>query len=142
MKIKRLLITTVAALAVALRAATTSHAATAHDPILFVHGWHGDGSNWAVMIANFKADGWTDAELNTWTYNSSQSNTTTAAQIRDRVDSILAATRDAKIDLVTHSRGALSSRYYIKNLGGYQKVDDWVSLAGPNHGTARATSCI
>ena len=38
--------------------------------------------------------------------------------------------------------GALSSRYYIKNLGGDQKVDDWVSLGGPNHGTSTANYCF
>jgi triacylglycerol lipase len=31
--------------------------------------------------------------------------------------------------------GSISSRYYLKNLGGDAKIDAWVSLAGPNHGT-------
>ena len=31
--------------------------------------------------------------------------------------------------------GSASSRYYLKNLAGTSKVDAWVSLAGPNHGT-------
>jgi triacylglycerol lipase len=31
--------------------------------------------------------------------------------------------------------GSVSSRYYLKNLGGSEKVDAWVSLAGANHGT-------
>ena len=31
--------------------------------------------------------------------------------------------------------GSISSRYYLKNLGGDSKIDAWVSLAGPNHGT-------
>jgi triacylglycerol lipase len=38
--------------------------------------------------------------------------------------------------------GGLSSRYYLKNLGGQAKVDDWVSLAGPNHGTSTAYFCF
>lgn len=37
--------------------------------------------------------------------------------------------------------GSLSSRYYLKNLGGDVKVDDWVSLGGPNHGTDTANLC-
>jgi triacylglycerol lipase len=38
--------------------------------------------------------------------------------------------------------GALSSRYYLKNLGGTAKVEDWVSLGGPNHGTDEILFCI
>ena len=36
--------------------------------------------------------------------------------------------------------GGLNTRYYLKNLGGTEKVDDWVSLGGPNHGTTTADS--
>jgi triacylglycerol lipase len=38
--------------------------------------------------------------------------------------------------------GGLSSRYYLKNLDGISKVDAWVSLGGPNHGTDTANSCF
>jgi len=93
------------------------------------------------MISRFQADGWTSAELNNWSYNTSQSNVTTAGEVRDRVDQILAATGAAKVDIVTHSMGGLSSRYYLKNLGGDAKVDEWVSLGGPNHGTDTARFC-
>lgn len=116
-------------------------APAAHDPILFVHGWHGDSTNWKTMISRFKADGWTDKELYNWQYNSDQSNATTADQIRQKVADILAATGASRVDVVTHSMGGLSSRYYAKNLGGDQKIDAWVSLGGPNHGTTSANVC-
>ncbi|MFJ4525623.1 hypothetical protein ACIP4Y_32555 [Streptomyces sp. NPDC088810] len=32
--------------------------------------------------------------------------------------------------------------YYLKNLAGTSKVDAWVSLGGPNHGTDSANSCF
>ena len=38
--------------------------------------------------------------------------------------------------------GGLSSRYYLKNLDSAGKVDDWVSLGGPNHGTQSANGCF
>ena len=38
--------------------------------------------------------------------------------------------------------GSLNSRWYIKFLGGEAKVDDWVSLGGPNHGTESANFCF
>jgi triacylglycerol lipase len=133
---KRTLILTVA-LSIAIAAP-----ASAHDPILFVHGWNSSGSTWNTMISRFKADGWTTAELNSWSYNYSQSNATTASQIATKVNQILAATGAAKVDLISHSMGGLSTRYYVKNLGGGAKVDDWVSLGGPNHGTNTAYFCF
>jgi triacylglycerol lipase len=131
----------VAAFVVSLAVALPSSAA-AHDPILFVHGWNSNSSTWTTMVNRFAADGWTPAELNNWSYNTSQSNATTASQIQTKVDQILAATGAAKVDLISHSMGGLSTRYYVKNLGGGAKVDDWVSLGGPNHGTDTANFCF
>jgi len=132
----------VAALAAAVVVALAPAVAAAHDPILFVHGWNSSSSAWTTMVSRFQADGWTSGELNNWSYNTSQSNATTASQISTKVDQILAATGAAKVDIISHSMGALSSRYYLKNLGGTAKVDDWVSLGGPNHGTDTANFCF
>lgn len=122
--------------------ARTSLQLTAHDPVIFVHGWNSSGAIWGTMISRLKADGYTDAELYAWTYNTAQSNAVTAQQLKVVVDSVLAATGASKVDLVSHSMGALSTRYYIKNLDGGAKVDDFVSLGGPNHGTNSAVFCF
>jgi triacylglycerol lipase len=111
------------------------------NPILFVHGWNSSGAAWFTMIDRFKADGYGDQELFNWTYYSAQSNKITAQQLSAKVDSILGVTGASKVDIVTHSMGALSTRYYIKNLLGGSKVDDFVSLGGPNHGTNTAFFC-
>jgi triacylglycerol lipase len=121
--------------------ATPPAHALAHDPILFVHGWNSSSTTWTTMVGRFKADGWADNELYNWSYNYKQSNATTAQQISDKVNQILAATGAAKVDLISHSMGGLSTRYYVKNLGGGAKVDDFVSLGGPNHGTDTANFC-
>lgn len=112
-----------------------------HDPILFVHGWMSTSATWNTMVSRFKTDGWTDAELSTFTYNTSQSNATTAQTIKTKVDSILAATGAQRVDIITHSMGTLSAHYYVKYLGGDGKVDALVSLGGTNHGTATASLC-
>jgi triacylglycerol lipase len=114
----------------------------AHNPILFVHGWNASSSTWTTMVSRFKADGWTDAELVNWSYNFRQSNATTAALIQKKVDSILTATGATQVDIITHSMGTLSARYYIRNLGGDGKVDALVSLGGANHGTTTANICF
>jgi triacylglycerol lipase len=106
-----------------------------HDPILFVHGYGGNSSNWDTMKSRFLADGWQDFELYSYNYSFISSNATTAAEIRDQVNSIISRTGATKVDIIAHSMGSISSRYYLKNLGGDSKIDAWVSLAGPNHGT-------
>lgn len=113
-----------------------------HNPILFVHGWNASSSTWSTMVSRFKADGWTNAELVNWSYNFRQSNATTAAQIGQKVDSMLRVTGATKVDIVTHSMGALSARYYVRNLSGDGKVDALVTLGGANHGTATANFCF
>ena len=113
-----------------------------HDPILFVHGWNANSTTWTTMVSRFKNDGWTNAELVNWSYNFRQSNATIAAQIQAKVDSILLATGATHVDIITHSMGTLSARYYMKNLGGEGKVDALVSLGGANHGTNTAFFCV
>ena len=117
-------------------------ATSGKNPIVFVHGWNSSGTVWNTMISRFSADGWTSAELNNWSYNTSQSNATTASQLSAKIDDVLRRTGAAKVDVITHSMGGLSSRYYAKNLGGDAKIDDWVSLGGPNHGTDFANACF
>ncbi|HTI62944.1 MAG TPA: hypothetical protein VL524_05495 [Gemmatimonadaceae bacterium] len=112
-----------------------------HDPILFVHGYNASSSTWTTMVSRFKADGWTDAELVNWSYDYTKSNRTTASLIKAKVDSILSATGATKVDIITHSMGALSARFYIDSLGGEGKVDGFALLGGPNHGTTTAGFC-
>ena len=106
-----------------------------HDPILFVHGFGGNSSNWDTMKSRFAADGWQPFELYSYNYSVITSNAASAAEIRDQVNNIISKTGATKVDIIAHSMGSLSSRYYLKNLGGDSKIDAWVSLAGPNHGT-------
>lgn len=106
-----------------------------HDPILFVHGYAGNNGNWQDMKTRFKTDGWQDVELYAYNYSFIESNAVSAAEIRDQIDRIITNTGATKVDIIAFSMGSISSRYYLKNLGGAAKVDAWVSLAGPNHGT-------
>ncbi|MBT2443884.1 triacylglycerol lipase [Streptomyces sp. ISL-36] len=124
------------------QASTLSDFQSSSNPILFVHGYSGDSSNWNTMADRFRTDGWPSSHLDQWAYDWRQSNATTAQQLATEVDRLLAATGAAKVDIVSHSMGGLSSRYYLKNLGGTSKVDAWVSLGGPNHGTDSANSCF
>lgn len=146
---RRWLVAAVAAIGIAVVGLTTptggggGQAEASHvNPILFVHGFTGSASAWNTMKPRFQADGWEANHLMAISYNSYQSNVTIANTIASSVNTLKAQTGAAKVDIVTHSMGGLSTRYYLKNLGGTANVDDWVSLAGPNHGTVWAAGCF
>ncbi len=58
-----------------------------------------------------------------------------AEQLDAYVDKVLAATGAPKTDIVGHSQGGMMPRYYLKFLGGADKVNALVGLAPDNHGT-------
>jgi triacylglycerol lipase len=133
-----------AAIAICVAAAAAAPASSlAQDPILFVHGYVESASLWNTMISRFEKDGYSKAYLSAYSYNTSQSNKVDAEkEVKSHVESLLKATGATKVDIVAHSMGSLNSRWYIKFLGGEAKVDDWVSLGGPNHGTETANACF
>ena len=124
-------------------AAVVPASSLAVDPILFVQGWSGSASNWNTMISRFEKDGWPKSHLRAYSYNTSQSNKTTAETIvKSEVEALKKATGATKVDIIAHSMGSLNSRWYIKFVGGESTVDEWVSLGGPNHGTTAANLCF
>jgi triacylglycerol lipase len=137
------LATLVAAIAVCIAAAVPA-SASAQDPILFVHGYVESASLWNTMIANFEKNGYTKSQLMAYSYNTGTSNKTLAeTEVKSHVETLLKNNPGAtKVDIIAHSMGSLNTRWYIKFLGGEAKVDDWVSLGGPNHGTETANACF
>ncbi|MDQ4038156.1 MAG: triacylglycerol lipase [Actinomycetota bacterium] len=140
---RRFLSALVAAVAIAAFPGLPAQAVapTAHQPVLFVHGYNSNASTWNAMLAAFRDIGYTDGELFAISYNYNQSNVTTAQALQTKVEEIRQQTGWASVDIISHSMGSLSSRYYLKNLGGQNVVDAWVSLAGANHGTSTARFC-
>lgn len=114
-----------------------------HNPVIFVHGYNADPGVWGGMISDFKAAGYPDDSLFSWGYDTHQSvNEVLAGQFKDYVNDVLRTTGASKVDLVAHSFGSLTTRWYVKFLGGTTTVDHWVSLGGPNHGTYLTWACV
>jgi triacylglycerol lipase len=133
----------VSAIALCITGTALAPTASAQDPILFVHGYTESASVWKTMIGRFEKDGYAKSELSAYSYNTSNSNITSAEnEVKPRVEALLKNTGATKVDIVAHSMGSLNTRWYIKFLGGESKVDDWVSLGGPNHGTEFANWCF
>ena len=59
-----------------------------------------------------------------------------AKQISAFVDQVLANTGASQVDLVGHSQGGLIGEYYLKLLGGADKVHAYVGLSPTTHGTS------
>ncbi|ATL25233.1 lipase family alpha/beta hydrolase [Streptomyces formicae] len=138
-----LLIAALLASAAAVTSAPASASAgAAHTPVVFVHGYNADPGVWGSLRDELKASGYTDDELYSWGYDTSQSvNETLSGRLADYVAQVRARTGADRVDLVAHSFGSLVTRWYVKFGGGAAEVDHWVSLAGPNHGTATAWAC-
>ena len=115
--------------------------ATRPDPVLLVHGFNGSGASWHALVRRLLAAGYPRDDIDAISYDSRRSNVDTAHEIASAVDALLARTGARKVDVVSHSMGAISARYYVERLGGEEKVDAFVSLAGVNHGTVLAFGC-
>ncbi|GJF30951.1 lipase [Kitasatospora sp. NE20-6] len=120
---------------------STAHAAGPR-PVIFVHGYTGNATNWTTALSAFASGGYSSSQLFTFDYNFNQSNKISAAQLGTFVDQVRAKTGSDKVDIVNHSMGGLVTRWYVKQLGGHAKVAHWASLAGANHGTTYAGACL
>ncbi|MFI0231744.1 esterase/lipase family protein [Streptomyces sp. NPDC017086] len=121
---------------------TAGAAADGRTPVVFVHGFTGNATNWVTAEAVFRADGYSSGDLFTYDYNWSQSNAVSAAGLAAYVRGVLATTGARQVDIVNHSMGGIVSDWYIKKLGGQPYVRHLASIAGANHGTTAAGACL
>ena len=128
-------------LALGLAAATPAQAQETHNPVIFIHGYGGSSSDVSAIKPNLVANGYTESEIYSLSFTNDLGNKTIAGKLATLVDDVRTKTGAAKVDLIGYSMGSLSSRYYLKSLGGTAKVEHWVSISGPNHGTSQAAWC-
>ncbi|GGX10886.1 esterase/lipase family protein [Streptomyces lomondensis] len=111
-------------------------------PVVLVHGTLGNSvDNWLGLAPYLKVRGYCVFSLD---YGQLQGVPffhglgpveKSAAQLRDFVDQVLAATGAAETDVVGHSQGGMMPRWYLRFLGGAAKVNALVGIAPTNHGT-------
>jgi triacylglycerol lipase len=115
------------------------------DPVVFVHGYGGsivgDISsyiNWVYYVERLKAEGYSTHVI-TLDDAAMQDITTSADQLNQFVQKVLAETGAEKVDLVCHSEGGLVARYFVQKLGGRANVDDLITISTPHRGLAVAS---
>jgi triacylglycerol lipase len=120
--------------------------ATHPDPVVLVHGLAGDqNDNWQTLSPFLSDNGYCVYSV---TYGNDASSSRplneigglapmelSAQVLSTFVNSVLAATHAAKVDIVGHSEGGTVPDYYLKFLGGAQVVARFVSMSGVLHGT-------
>ncbi|WP_225631276.1 esterase/lipase family protein [Streptomyces solaniscabiei] len=123
-------------------AGTAAQALSTSTPVVFVHGYTGNASNWVTAMSVFRLNGWASSDLFAYEYNSYGDNVTNARGLASFVDNVKARTGASKVAIVNHSMGGLVSQYYLKVLGGNTSVSHLASIAGANHGTTYAGACL
>lgn len=100
------------------------------EPVIMVHGWRSSGAAFEAMKQASDAAGRPAFAIDL----PGQNNVTNALAIAELVAKVRAETGASKVNLVGHSMGGLSTRYYIKSLGGTETVRNYISIGSPQQG--------
>jgi pimeloyl-ACP methyl ester carboxylesterase len=105
-----------------------------NPPVLLLHGYLGTRGSMYILERRLSDDG-----VSVFSFNLGMLNIrdirNSAFLIHRKIETILAQTPVKKIDIVGHSMGGLIGLYYIKKLGGHEKVRKLVMLGTPLRGT-------
>lgn len=113
-------------------------------PVVLVHGTlEAPALNWAAIAPTLKNEGYCVYAL---TYGENLLSLggrfpgltdigDSARELRDFVNLVRFTTGSSKVDIVGHSQGGMMPHYYLENLGGASRVDNFIGLSPSNHGT-------
>ena len=105
-----------------------------HPPVLLIHGFLGTRGSMYIMERRLNDDGVCVFSFNLGVLNTRDIRSS-AFLIHRKIESILTQARVDKIDIVGHSMGGLIGLYYVKKLGGHDKVRKLVMMGTPLGGT-------
>jgi triacylglycerol lipase len=105
------------------------------NPVLLIHGIADDERTMNRMATYLRANGW---EVHTLSLKPNWGQAG-LAPLAGQIDTYASAHLSRrKFDLVGFSMGGLVSRYYVQRLGGVRRIERFITLAAPHHGTALA----
>ncbi|HIK10915.1 MAG TPA: triacylglycerol lipase [Oscillatoriaceae cyanobacterium M33_DOE_052] len=106
------------------------------NPVLLVHGIWDTGKVFRKLSAHLTELGWSVHALNLSPNNSSVGLDKLAKQVAAFAEERFGP--HGNFDLVGFSMGGLVSRYYVQRLGGGDRVQRFVTISSPHHGTLMA----
>jgi triacylglycerol lipase len=106
------------------------------NPVLLVHGIDDTGEVFHKMAGHLALQGWSVYSLDLVPNNGDVGLDELAKQIGDYVTATFAP--EQRLDIVGFSMGGIVSRYYIQRLGGINRVQRFITISSPHHGTVVA----
>ncbi len=110
-------------------------------PIVLAHGWAGSDEYilgidyfWGIK-AELEDEG---ADVLVADMSAFDTSDVRGAQLKTQILRYMAATGAAKVNIIGHSQGGVTSRYMISNLGMKSRVASLTMVSSPNRGTAVA----
>ncbi len=104
-----------------------------HNPVLLVHGIFDTGRVFHSMVPYLKQRGLTVYDLDLVPNDGNAALDQLAEQVADYINATFSP--EQPLDLVGFSMGGIVSRYYVQRLGGINRVQRFITLSAPNHGT-------
>jgi triacylglycerol lipase len=115
--------------------ADTSHLSH-RNPVLLVHGLMDTSHKMRKIAAHLRGLGWQVADIDLMANNGDTRLEILAQQVATKIERTFA--QHQPIDLLGFSMGGLVTRYYIQRLGGIDRVQRFVTISTPHHGTIAA----
>lgn len=103
-------------------------------PVICLHGTGTTKGDWMELGGELRQDGFAVFAPD-FGNRATDSIQESAAQISAYIDAVMQVTGARKIILIGHSQGGTLCRYWMRMMGGAEKVHHLVCLAVPNHGT-------
>lgn len=106
------------------------------NPVLLVHGIWDTGKVFRRMIDFLNQGGWKVYDIDLVPNDGTKGLDDLAQQLANKVEAIFPP--EQPFDLLGFSMGGIVSRYYVQRLGGINRVERFITLSAPSHGTAIA----
>ncbi|MDY6938015.1 MAG: alpha/beta fold hydrolase [Cyanobacteriota bacterium] len=102
------------------------------NPVLLIHGFSDTTALFNRMSAYLQNLGWSVFSLNLTPNNGKLG----LERLAEQVATYAERTFDSRpFDLVGFSMGGIVSRYYLQRLGGIDRIQRFISISSPHHGT-------
>jgi triacylglycerol lipase len=106
------------------------------NSVLLIHGIEDTEAVFNRMASYLRKLGWSVHTLNLVPNNAAVGLDILAQQVADYIVDTFAP--EETIDLIGFSMGGIVSRYYVQRLGGINRVQRFITISSPHHGTVVA----